>query len=284
MERKIDKAAMLKQFEQEMHANEMSPATIDKYLRDAAGFLDHAGEGCAITKDLVIAYKQSLPKTYAMTSINSMIAAVNCFLRAIGCSDCVVRSYKIQRASFREKERELTKEEYVRLIKTALDKGKLRLCLIMQTIGATGIRISELPFITVEAVYARQTKVSLKGKTRTVILPVDLCNGLKYYIKTQGIQSGSIFVTRNGKPMDRSNILHEMKALCKEAHVQESKVFPHNLRHLFATTYYKIEKDVCHLADLLGHSSINTTRVYTLVSCEEQEQQINELGLCCLKV
>lgn len=284
MERKINKVAMLEQFEKEMTAGELSRATIGKYLRDAAGFMDYAGEGSTITKDLVIAYKQNLSQTYAVTSINSMIAAINCFLRAVGCNDCVVRAYKIQRPTFREKERELTKEEYVRLVKTALAKGKLRLCLIMETIGATGIRISELPFITVEAVYARQTKVSLKGKTRTVILPADLCSGLEYYIKAQGIRSGSVFVTRNGKQVDRSNVLHEMKALCKEAHVEESKVFPHNLRHLFATTYYKREKDVCHLADLLGHSSINTTRVYTLVSCEEQEEQINGLGLCCLKV
>lgn len=284
MERKINKVAMLERFEKEMTANELSRATIGKYLRDAAGFMDYVGEGSMITKDLVIAYKQNLRQTYAVTSINSMIAAINCFLRAVGCGDCVVRAYKIQRPTFREKDRELTKEEYVRLLRTALAKGKLRLCLIMETIGATGIRISELPFITVEAVHARQTKVSLKGKTRTVILPVDLCSELEYYIKVQGIRSGSVFITRNGKQVDRSNVLHEMKALCKEAQVEESKVFPHNLRHLFATTYYRMEKDVCHLADLLGHSSINTTRVYTLVSCEEQEEQINGLGLCCLKV
>ncbi len=284
MERKINKVAMLERFEKEMTANELSRATIGKYLRDAAGFMDYVGEGSMITKDLVIAYKQNLRQTYAVTSINSMIAAINCFLRAVGCGDCVVRAYKIQRPTFREKDRELTKEEYVRLLRTALAKGKLRLCLIMETIGATGIRISELPFITVEAVHARQTKVSLKGKTRTVILPADLCSELEYYIKVQGIRSGSVFITRNGKQVDRSNVLHEMKALCKEAQVEESKVFPHNLRHLFATTYYRMEKDVCHLADLLGHSSINTTRVYTLVSCEEQEEQINGLGLCCLKV
>ena len=284
MERKINKVAMLERFEKEMTANELSRATIGKYLRDAAGFMDYVGEGSMITKDLVIAYKQNLRQTHAVTSINSMIAAINCFLRAVGCGDCVVRAYKIQRPTFREKDRELTKEEYVRLLRTALAKGKLRLCLIMETIGATGIRISELPFITVEAVHARQTKVSLKGKTRTVILPADLCSELEYYIKVQGIRSGSVFITRNGKQVDRSNVLHEMKALCKEAQVEESKVFPHNLRHLFATTYYRMEKDVCHLADLLGHSSINTTRVYTLVSCEEQEEQINGLGLCCLKV
>ncbi len=284
MELKINKVAMLERFEKEMTASELSRATIGKYLRDAAGFMDYAGEGAVITKDLVIAYKQNLRQTHAVTSINSMIAAINCFLRAVGCGDCVVRAYKIQRPTFREKDRELTKEEYVRLLRTALAKGKLRLCLIMETIGATGIRISELPFITVEAVHARQTKVSLKGKTRTVILPADLCSELEYYIKAQGIRSGSVFITRNGKQVDRSNVLHEMKALCKEAQVEESKVFPHNLRHLFATTYYRMEKDVCHLADLLGHSSINTTRVYTLVSCEEQEEQINGLGLCCLKV
>ena len=161
----------------------------------------------------------------------------------------------------------------------AKKKGKKCLSLIMQTICATGIRISELRFITVEALHVRQATVSLKGKTRIVILPVELCMELKRYIREKNITSGSIFVTRTGKPIDRSNILHGMKALCEAAKVLKSKVSPHNLRHLFALTYYKVERDICHLADLLGHSSINTTRIYTMVSCEEQEQQIDCLGL-----
>lgn len=279
MEQKIERTKMLAQFERDMRINEKSPATIEKYLRDVRGFIRYVGEDGMITKNVVITYKQHLLRWYAVTSANSMLAAVNYFLRSVGSEDCVVKTFKVQKAAFREKERELTKAEYLRLIAAAKRKGKQRLCLVMQTIGATGIRISELPFITVESLYTHQAKVSLKGKTRTVILPLKLCRELKKYAKEKGIRSGSIFVTRNGKPLDRSNILHEMKSLCDMAQVVSSKISPHNLRHLFAVTYYNRERDICHLADLLGHSNINTTRVYTLVSYEEQEQQINRLGL-----
>lgn len=279
MEQKIERARMLAQFERDMRINEKSTATIEKYLRDVKGFIRYVGEDGMITKNVVITYKQHLLRWYAVTSANSMLAAVNYFLRAVGSEDCVVKTFKVQKAAFREKERELTKAEYLRLIAAAKRKGKQRLCLVMQTIGATGIRISELPFITVESLYTHQAKVSLKGKTRTVILPLKLCRELKKYAKEKGIHSGSIFVTRSGKPLDRSNILHEMKGLCDMAQVVSSKISPHNLRHLFAVTYYNRERDICHLADLLGHSNINTTRVYTLVSYEEQEQQINRLGL-----
>lgn len=279
MEQKIERVKMLALFERDMRINEKSQATIEKYLRDVKGFIRYVGEDGMITKNVVITYKQHLLRWYAVTSANSMLADVNYFLRSVGSGDCVVKTFKVQKAAFREKERELTKAEYLRLIAAARRKGKQRLCLVMQTIGATGIRISELPFITVESLYTHQAKVSLKGKTRTVILPLKLCRELKKYAREKGIHSGSIFVTRNGKPLDRSNILHEMKSLCDMAQVVSSKISPHNLRHLFAVTYYNRERDICHLADLLGHSNINTTRVYTLVSYEEQEQQINRLGL-----
>ena len=276
---KINRSVMLERFGQELKEAEKSRATIDKYLRDAARFIGFVGEGKIVTKDIVIAYKEYLAENYAVTSANSMLAAVNSFLRVIRCEDCAVKFFKVQSTAFRAKERELTREEYIRLVEAAKKKGKKCLSLIMQTICATGIRISELRFITVEALHVRKATVSLKGKTRIVILPVELCMELKRYIREKNITSGSIFVTRTGKPIDRSNILHGMKALCEAAKVLKSKVSPHNLRHLFALTYYKVERDICHLADLLGHSSINTTRIYTMVSCEEQEQQIDCLGL-----
>lgn len=271
--------ALTAQFKEQLAAEEKSRATISKYVHDVTHFLEYAGDGEAVTKEMVIAYKQYLAEHYRATSANSMLAAVNCFLRMMGRSDCVVKSFRIQRESFRERGRELTIEEYLRLLDTAYRQGKKRLFLLMQTIAATGIRISELPFITVEALRSRRAVVVLKGKTRTVILPKKLCRELAGYARSRHIHTGSIFVTRTGRPLDRSNVLWEMKALGKAAGVDAGKIFPHNLRHLFAVTYYKEERDLCHLADLLGHSNINTTRIYTQASCEEQEQRIDRLGL-----
>lgn len=269
---------VIKMFEKALRADEKSEATIAKYLRDAQCFMDYKGEE-PLTKERVIAYKQLLCAQYRVTSVNSMLAAVNSFLCVAGRPDCVVKALKIQREPFRQGEKELSREEYLRLLGAAGKRKNRRLYLLMQTIGSTGIRISELPFITVEALKVRRTYVSLKGKTRVVLLPADLCRELQAYVDEKQIRTGSIFITRSGKPVDRSNILHDMKGLCQEAGVSGCKVFPHNLRHLFAVTYYKAERDVCHLADLLGHSNINTTRLYTQVSCEEQEEQIDRLGL-----
>lgn len=277
MEQRIGKDVM-EIFERELRADEKSEATIVKYLRDVRRFMNYVGEE-PLTKERVIAYKRSLCAHYRISSVNSMLAAVNSFLRIMERSDCVVKTLKIQRETFRKGERELLREEYLRLLGVAGKRRDKRLYLLMQTIGATGIRISELPFITVEALRIRRTYVSLKGKTRVVLLPGELCKELQSYVNEKQIQTGSIFVTRSGRPMDRSNILHEMKSLCEEAGVSKCKVFPHNLRHLFAVTYYQAERDICRLADLLGHSNINTTRIYTLVSCEEQEEQLDRLGL-----
>lgn len=277
MELTADKTIM-ERFESRLKEEEKSRATIEKYLRDAKAFAAFLGDA-PVTKDAVIRYKSLLSENYAVASANSMLAAVNSFLRFLECADCVVRTFKVQKAVFRSRELELSRNEYVRLVETAKRRGNRRLCLVMQTICATGIRISELPFVTVESLHTRRARVSLKGKTRTVILPMELCRELKRYVKSSGIQSGSVFVTRGGRPMDRSNILHAMKALCQEAGVAAGKVFPHNLRHLFAVTYYNVEKDICHLADLLGHSNVNTTRIYTLISCEMQEQRLDGLGL-----
>lgn len=269
----------LERFERQLRAEEKSQATVAKYIRDTKAFLRYIGDVKLITKERVIAYKQYLSINYKVSSANSMLAAVNSFLRFIGYTDCVVKSFKMQREVFRERNRELSKEEYQRLLDVARGKGKLRLFYLMQTIAATGIRVSELPFITVESLYVRRARVSLKGKSRMVILPRKLCQELLQYAKKRQIIKGSIFVTRSGRPLDRSNILHEMKALSQEAKVSKEKIFPHNLRHLFAVTYYNTAQDLCRLADLLGHSNINTTRIYTKVSCEEQEKQIDSLGL-----
>lgn len=263
-----------------MREDEKSRATIDKYQRDVRTFISYAGEGTELTKETVICFKEYLGEKYEISSANSMLAAVNYFLRFIERFDCVVKTFKAQKETFRREERELTREEYFRLLDAAREDGNDRLLMLMQTICATGIRISELRFVTVEALRNRRTRVSLKGKSRTVILPFNLCGELRRYVKEKQIKSGSIFVTRSGKPMDRSNILHAMKKLCEKADVPASKVFPHNLRHLFAVTYYKEKKNLSHLADLLGHSSINTTRIYTLISCDEQERQLEGLGLC----
>lgn len=274
----IDKT-LVKQFEENLRGEEKSKATIEKYVRDLNCFMDFAGEGNTVTKETVISYKQHIAKNHAASSCNSMLAALNCFLRFAGFHSYTVRAFRMQKTIFRSREQELSKEEYFRLVETAKRRGDHRLCMVMQTICATGIRISELRFITVESIMARRALVSLKGKSRVVILPVGLCKELEGYVQEQGIRSGSIFVTRSGKPMDRTNVLHSMKALCEEANVERGKVFPHNLRHLFAVTYYNAEKDVCHLADLLGHSNLNTTRVYTLMSCETLEKQVEELVL-----
>lgn len=274
----IDKT-LVKQFEENLRGEEKSKATVEKYVRDLNCFMDFAGEGNTVTKETVISYKQHIAKNHAVSSCNSMLAALNCFLRYSGFHSYTVRAFRMQKAIFRSKEQELSKEEYFRLVETAKRRGDHRLCMVMQTICATGIRISELRFITVESIIARRAVVSLKGKSRVVILPVGLCKELEGYVQEQGIRSGSIFITRSGKPMDRTNVLHSMKALCEEANVERGKVFPHNLRHLFAVTYYNAEKDVCHLADLLGHSNLNTTRVYTLMSCETLEKQVEELVL-----
>jgi len=257
---------------------EKSSATIQKYKRDIETFSNYV-KNTPVTKELVIQYKQHLLSRYAPNSVNSMLAAINSFFKEMGWYDCVVKAVKIQRQAFREKTRELTKEEYYRLLETAKRKKDTRLYLLMQTICATGIRVSELRFITIEAIRQGKATVSLKGKTRQVLIPKALIKELSRYASERRIKSGSIFITRKGNPVDRSNILHDMKALCSAANVERTKVFPHNLRHLFACIYYRAEKDLSRLADLLGHSNVNTTRIYTSISGDEQQRQIDRLGL-----
>lgn len=270
---------MLQGFKNYLAEEERSRETIQKYLRDVGGFLRAVGLGNQVGKETVVEYKNKIAASYAPASVNSMLAAINCFLRFLGWLDCVVKTLKIQRESFRANDRELTKEEYLRLLEVARKKGKERIALIMETLGATGIRIGELSFITVEAARNGYAVVTLKRKTRQVLFPKKLIRKLLKYAKEHGITSGSLFVTRTGKPVDRSNVLHEMKALCEAAGVDRRKVFPHNFRHMFACVFYQIHKDLSRLADLLGHSNVNTTRIYTCISGTEHAKQIERMGL-----
>ena len=278
MEHQITKVTMM-EFETYLREEEKSKGTIEKYMRDVEALRTYVGEHGSVSKEVMIQYKKQLLQHYEITTANSILAAINCFFKTMEWYDCVVKSFRIQREPFRSENRELSKEEYYRLLGTAEKKGNTRLYLLMQTVCSTGIRISELQYITVESLYTRRAKVSLKGKTRTVILPSVLCERLMAYVEEMEIESGSIFITRTGTPMNRSNIFKEMKALCQEAKVDSDKVFPHNLRHLFACVYYEEEKDISHLADLLGHASVNTTRIYLSKSSEEQAKQIDKMKL-----
>lgn len=256
---------------------EKSTATVEKYLRDVRAFFVFAGK-TPVSKEMVMAYKKALiEKNYAVRSINSMIASVNSLLDFLGWSDCKVKSLKIQRQTYCAEEKELTKAEYLRLLQVS--KGQPQLNLVMQTICGTGIRVSELKYFTVENVKYGEIVVNCKGKIRTILLPGKLKKLLMGYAKKKGIYSGEIFVTRSGKSLNRSNIWAQMKRLCEAAGVRPSKVFPHNLRKLFARTFYGIEKDIAKLADILGHSSINTTRIYIITTGIEHRKKIERLGL-----
>ena len=257
---------------------EKSPTTITKYLRDLQKFLTYTA-GRPITKELVITYKEELKQQYATASINSMLASLNHYFDFAGLYECKVKQIKQQRRVYCPEEKELSKEEYYRLIKAAQELQKDRLSLIIQTICSTGIRISELECITVRAAQSGVAEVNCKGKSRQIFIPHKLKMMLLTYIKKQHIGQGPIFITKQGNPINRSNVWREMKNLCEIAHVRENKVFPHNLRHLFAKTYYKMEKDISKLADLLGHSSINTTRIYIISSGEEHRRQIDRMKL-----
>ncbi len=247
-------------FEHYLIEEEKSAATVEKYLRDVRAFADFLC-GSAPSKSELIRYKKSIAECYAPASINSMLVSINSFLKFSGRGDCCVKLLKIQRQIFACEKKELTTTEYKRLLAAA---ENTRLALVMQTICETGIRVSELRYITVEAARAGKAIVDCKNKTRVIFIPSPLRRLLLEYIKKSGITAGSVFVSKSGKPLNRSNIWRDMKALCKRANVSADKVFPHNLRHLFARLFYSIERDIVRLADLLGHSSIDTTRIYTM--------------------
>ena len=266
----------MERFKKYLISEEKSPLTIDKYMRDVRCFLAWLGD-TALTKSAVQQYKTELESRYAVASVNSILSSINGWLSYAGRSDCRVKTLKQQRCAYLDETKELTRAEYERLVHAA--RGKPRLCLLMQTICATGIRVSEHRFITVEAARTGEAEVRLKGKYRRVFLPKKLCRALLRYAKEQGIRQGSIFVTASGKPLDRSNIWAEMKKLCDTAEVSREKVFPHNLRHLFARIFYGLEKDIVRLADLLGHSNINTTRIYTMESGQIHKRKLERLNL-----
>lgn len=275
---RIITCTMIRDFENYLLSDEKSENTLEKYLRNVRAFSEFAAAR-QISKSVVMEFKASLVVNYEITSANSMIAAVNAFLRFMGWADCCIKQFKVQKKAFCSEEKELTKAEYIRLVKTAKQKGNERLNLILQTICGTGIRVSELQFITVEAVRKSEAIVSCKNKTRTVFIVRELQKKLLNYIKDKGITTGCIFITKSGKPMSRCNIWREMKALCEQAGVSPDKVFPHNLRHLFARTFYGIEKDIAKLADILGHSNINTTRIYIITTGAEHKRKMENMRL-----
>ena len=270
---------VIQAFEKHLELEEKSAQTVEKYARDVRVFMRFAA-GSKVNKETAIAFKQHLLDAgYAVRSVNSMLASINSLFDWLGWPDCRVKVLKTQKQIFCPEEKELTKAEYLRLVKTAQQNGNERLNLILQTICGTGIRVSELPFITLEAARAGEAVVSCKGKTRFVFLVKELQKKLLRYAAKQGIKSGSIFVTRNGKPISRTNIWREMKGLCEQANVDSRKVFPHNLRHLFARVFYGIEKDIAKLADILGHSNINTTRIYIISTGTEHRKRMESMRL-----
>ncbi len=270
-------AQQLEAFQDSLLREEKSPATVEKYLRDAGAFLAWC-EGKDITKENTVAYKHFLQeKGYAIRSINSMLASVNSLLDFLGRGDCKVKNLRCQRRTYCTEDMELTKAEYMRLLEASRRQEQLNL--VIQTICGTGIRVSELRYFTVEAIRRGEITVQCKSKTRTILIPGKLKKQLLNYAAKKNIQSGAVFITRNGRPLDRSNIWAQMKGLCKAAGVKPSKVFPHNLRKLFARTFYRIEKDIAKLADILGHSSIDTTRIYIMTTCSEHRRKIDRLGL-----
>lgn len=275
---KIITNELINNFKIYLYEEERSGNTIEKYMRDVRFFREWL-QGRNVDKSVVIEYKKELCQRYEMKSVNSMLSSVNAFFVFMGWYDLKIKTLKIQKQIFAKDEKELTKDEYKRLLNAAKSKGNQKLFLLMQTICATGIRVSELKYITLEVLKDGRADVNMKGKLRVIIIPQELCKMLKRYAAEQKITSGSIFVTKTGRPLDRTNIWKMMKALCESANVDKGKVFPHNLRHLFARTFYSIEKDIVRLADILGHSSVNTTRIYTMETWKICRRQVQRLGL-----
>lgn len=271
--------ALIAKFEHHLILDERVPATIEKYLRDIRSFASWLDTG-PLDKTAAAGWKEHLRSSgLCPETVNSKLSALNKFLKFMGRNECCVKYLRIQHKLFRGSDRELTKADYARLLETANNMGKTRLALLMETICATGVRVSEVRYITVEAVQAGRAEISLKGKIRTILIPGKLCRKLQKYARKQKIVSGEIFLTKNEKGLSRRQIWAEMKSLCARAGVAASKVFPHNLRHLFAQAFYRVCRDVVKLADVLGHSSIETTRIYLVSTGEEHARQLDRLGL-----
>ena len=278
MKTEIISAELVEKFAGYHVSAERSAATTEKYCRDVSAFSLWLN-GRLPDRKSVMEYKAVLLGKYRHTSVNSVISSLNSFFGFCGRDDLKIRSVRIQKQIFSDSSRELTKAEYEKLLTVARERGNRRLCLLMQTVCALGIRVSELKYVTVQATERMAAEVHGKGKLRTVLIPKGLCAELKKYAENNGITKGAVFVTRRGKILDRSNIWADMKKLGAAAGIPATKVFPHNLRHLFARTYYSMEKDIVRLADILGHSSVNTTRIYTMESGDVHRHQIQRLGL-----
>lgn len=265
-------------YSEHLREEERAPSTIEKYRRDAGSFLAWL-DGGHVTKETVKRWREFLlARGLEPVTVNTKLSAINGLLHFLGWDECRIKFLKIQRRIFREQSRELTKTEYARLLDTARQSGRTRLELLMETICSTGIRVSEVQYITVEAAQRGRAEIRLKGKIRTILLPGKLCRKLEKYAKKQKITSGEIFRTRSGNSISRRQIWREMKSLCQRAGVAPSKVFPHNLRHLFASVFYRASRDIVKLADLLGHSSIDTTRIYLMTTGIEHQRQLDRLG------
>lgn len=279
MKSKILTEKQMMKFTEYLVNEEKSKNTIEKYCRDVWTFFQYL-EGATVTKEIVVSYKNKLlERNYSPRSINSMLASINSLFSFLGWEDCKAKSIKIQRQFYCPEEKELTKGEYLRLVETAKQTGNERLNLLLQTICGTGIRVSELRYITVESTKCGEAVVSLKGKTRSILIVRKLQKRLLDYAKRQHILSGPIFVTRSGRALDRTSIWREMKNICAHAGVDSKKVFPHNLHHLFARVFYGIEKDIAKLADILGHSSINTTLIYIITTGSEHRHYMENMRL-----
>ena len=266
-------------FQRRLLEEEREAATIEKYLREVGVFAAWAGSE-PVTQELACRWKERLAASGCQpVTINGKLAALNKFFAFLGWTDCQVKYLKVQRRMFRSSGRELSRKDYTCLVEAARELGRERLALLIETICATGIRVSEVRYITVEAAQKGQTEIALKGKLRTILLPGKLCRKLIKYARKRKIAAGEIFLTRSGKGLSRRQIWAEMKALCAKAGVERSKVFPHNLRHLFARSFYRACRDVVKLADVLGHSNIETTRIYLISTGAEHARQLERLGL-----
>lgn len=273
-------AEILERYREYMFGEEKAKQTIEKYMRDLQKLVEYIGDR-NITKELMISYKEYLlnEKQYKVTSINSFLVAANRFFEYMEWYEIRVKTLKVQTEIFCLEERELSKVEYKKLVETAKKEKKYRLAMILQTICATGIRVSELSALTVAGVRKGVMEVNNKGKIRKVLIPEQLRKQLLIYIAETEIKWGVIFCTKSGKPINRRNVWRDMKVLCKSAGVKESKVFPHNLRHLFAKSFYSIKKDISKLADILGHSNIETTRIYLRTNSREYRKQLDKMEL-----
>ena len=269
---------MIEEFQNYLWEHEKAKLTIQKYISEIENLKEFL-QGQPIGKSRLLEYRGQLQERHKARTVNAKLSAVNAYLVFSGMEDCKVKLLKIQHCSFIEENKELSEAEYRRLLSSAGKLKNKRMYYLLLTFGGTGIRVSELPFITVEAVRTGRADINLKGKNRTVILPKKLTDKLSRYAKEQGIHTGAVFCTSNGKKLDRSNICHDMKKLCKEANVDAHKVFPHNLRHLFARCFYAVHKNLAHLADILGHSSVETTRIYVQTSIREHERIISKMKL-----